>query len=152
MSVLLSGFPPSGGVALPPNRDVMRRIKVDFPHPESAARPMTTGPSRAARVTTRARVARRAVVGFLATTGAARAAVANAVIARTWREANERGRAEGRKRSKSFRTCVRDGRRRVVTVAGDGGGTTRRIRAIHSSTDRIARAAGRGGWRVSADS
>ena len=74
-SVLLSGFPPSGGVALPPNRDVMRRMKVDFPHPESAARPMTTGPSRPARVTTRARVVTRAgrdgpvVIGLAADSG-----------------------------------------------------------------------------------
>ena len=92
---------------MPPNRDVMRRIKVDFPHPESAARPMTTGPSRAARVTTRARVARRAVVGFLATTGAARAAVANANCADMAR--GERTRACGRAQAfeKFSNVCAR---------------------------------------------
>ena len=54
ISVFESGFPPSGGVALPPNSDVMRRMNVDLPHPESAAKPMITGPSRFACVTTRA--------------------------------------------------------------------------------------------------
>ena len=47
-----------GGVALPPKREVMRRMKVDLPQPESAARPMMTGPSRAAWVTTLRRTAR----------------------------------------------------------------------------------------------
>jgi hypothetical protein len=43
---------------LPPKSDVMRRMNVDLPHPESAARPMITGPSRAARVTVLTRAAR----------------------------------------------------------------------------------------------
>jgi hypothetical protein len=58
MSVFESGLPPSGGDALPPNSEVMRRMKVDLPQPESAARPMTTGPSRAARTTVFTRAAR----------------------------------------------------------------------------------------------
>ena len=41
-----------GGVALPPKREVMRRMKVDLPQPESAARPMRTGPSRSALTVT----------------------------------------------------------------------------------------------------
>jgi len=96
---------------LPPNRDVMRRMKVDLPHPESAARPMMTGPSLAARVTTRARVARRAFVGVLATTGAARVAGANPRCADMLmcvfvREVTRRACACVRKRS--FRTCTCD--------------------------------------------
>jgi hypothetical protein len=51
MRVFDSGLPPSGADALPPNRDVMRRMNVLLPHPESAASPMITGPSRPARVT-----------------------------------------------------------------------------------------------------
>ena len=58
MRVFESGLPPSGGVALPPKREVMRRMKVDLPQPESAARPMTTGPSAFAEVTTLRRAAR----------------------------------------------------------------------------------------------
>ena len=41
-----------GGEALPPKREVMRRMKVDLPQPESAARPMRTGPSRSALTVT----------------------------------------------------------------------------------------------------
>lgn len=59
INVFESGLPPSGGVALPPNKLVMRRMNVDLPHPESAARPMTTGPSRAHVVLTFARTAVR---------------------------------------------------------------------------------------------
>mmetsp|Transcript_6980 Transcript_6980/g.42765 ORF Transcript_6980/g.42765 Transcript_6980/m.42765 type:complete len:119 (-) Transcript_6980:58-414(-) len=39
---LESGFPPFGGFGSPPKMEVMRRMKVDFPHPESAASPITT--------------------------------------------------------------------------------------------------------------
>lgn len=42
MSVLESGFPPLGGSAAPPNTLVSLLMKVLFPHPESAANPMTT--------------------------------------------------------------------------------------------------------------
>ena len=59
INVFESGLPPSGGVALPPNKLVMRRMNVDLPHPESAARPITTGPSRAHVVLTFARTAVR---------------------------------------------------------------------------------------------
>merc|ERR1719460_1526087 len=41
MRVLLSGFPPFGGSGSPPKSWVTLRMKVDLPHPESAARPMT---------------------------------------------------------------------------------------------------------------
>ena len=37
---------------MPPKREVMRRMKVDLPQPESAARPMRTGPSRSALTVT----------------------------------------------------------------------------------------------------
>jgi hypothetical protein len=43
ISVLESGFLPFGGTAAPPNTLVSRCMKVLFPHPESAARPITTG-------------------------------------------------------------------------------------------------------------
>lgn len=62
---------------MPPNSDVMRRMNVDLPHPESAAKPMITGPSRFACVTTRALRAFGAVARFCAATGRARTAVAN---------------------------------------------------------------------------
>mmetsp|Transcript_8234 Transcript_8234/g.33327 ORF Transcript_8234/g.33327 Transcript_8234/m.33327 type:complete len:173 (-) Transcript_8234:2-520(-) len=42
MSVFESGLPPAGGEASPPNSEVMRRMKVDLPQPESAASAMTT--------------------------------------------------------------------------------------------------------------
>ena len=42
ISVLLSGLPPAGGLALPPNRLVMRRMNVLLPQPLSAARPIST--------------------------------------------------------------------------------------------------------------
>uniref|UniRef100_A0A0A9FUT8 Uncharacterized protein n=1 Tax=Arundo donax TaxID=35708 RepID=A0A0A9FUT8_ARUDO len=43
MSVLESGFPPLGSAALPPPSTlVRRRMNVLFPHPESAASPITT--------------------------------------------------------------------------------------------------------------
>jgi hypothetical protein len=41
-SVLEFGFPPLGGSAPPPNTLVRRRMNVLFPHPESAATPITT--------------------------------------------------------------------------------------------------------------
>ena len=46
------------GGRLATEEEVMRRMKVDLPQPESAARPMMTGPSRAAWVTTLRRTAR----------------------------------------------------------------------------------------------
>lgn len=42
MRVLESGLPPLGGSAAPPNTLVKRLMKVLLPHPESAARPITT--------------------------------------------------------------------------------------------------------------
>ena len=39
--MLLSGLPPAGGFGLPPNTLVIRRMNVDLPQPESAARPIT---------------------------------------------------------------------------------------------------------------
>ena len=65
---------------MPPNKLVMRRMNVDLPHPESAARPMTTGPSRAARVGACARrAAVRAVVHR-----AVRDATVDCAAARRW--------------------------------------------------------------------
>lgn len=42
MSVLESGLPPLGGSAAPPKTLVNLLMKVLFPHPESAAKPITT--------------------------------------------------------------------------------------------------------------
>ena len=117
--MLLSGFPPSGGVALPPNRLVMRRMNVDFPHPESAARPIITGPSRLAVVTTRARFA-RVVVARRALTGVARTAVAKPraadIIHETRAMRFERGTTRSENFWESFRWTVRDVRRRGVSL------------------------------------
>ena len=89
--VLDSGLPPSGAEGEPPNTEVMRRMKVDLPQPESAARPITTG--LASAFTTRAERAAPARVARVCTLAPAKEpaeviAIAEEAIVLGWGSTN----------------------------------------------------------------